>query len=357
MKQMPRAEMPSDKPTLRVHHERQIDTLAKTEKVPLLHRPRVIGTFAAVAILVIIYGATLVFHSITHESTDDAFIDAHVVQIAPKISGRVAAVGVDDNQPVRQGDVLIEIDPRDFEAALAQAKANLAKAQATQMKAEQDQRRAMDLFNQKTISAQERDTALQAAASANADIKGAEAAVSQAELNLKYTKVIAPIEGRVTNKSVEKGDYVQIGQTIMALVPQTVWVTANYKETQLRNMRPGQSALIRVDAYPSRKLRGHVDSIQAGSGARFSLLPPENATGNYVKVVQRVPVKIVLDEQPDVQRVLGPGMSVVPEVAIAHGAGAFFKVLVGAVVTILLVILGAALWIGRIRLKEDGAAG
>jgi membrane fusion protein (multidrug efflux system) len=133
------------------------------------------------------------------------------------------------------------------------------------------------------------------------------------------------------------------------LVTPERWTTANFKETQLRNMRPGQPAQVSVDAYPDHPLRGHVDSIQAGSGARFSLLPPENATGNYVKVVQRVPVKIVLDEQPDVQRTLGPGMSVVPTVTVSDGAGVVFKV---AAVTIILaagVIFGAALWIGRVR--------
>ena len=120
----------------------------------------------------------------------------------------------------------------------------------------------------------------------------------------------------MTRKSVEPGAYVQVGQTLFSIVPDRVWVVANFKETQLRHMRPGQPATVRVDAYPDRLFRGHVDSIQAGSGARFSLLPPENATGNYVKVVQRVPVKIVIDEAPDPQHVLGPGMSVVPEVRV-----------------------------------------
>jgi membrane fusion protein, multidrug efflux system len=356
---MEAAQTPTDKPAeLRVHREpADNERSTSTPKEPWVRRPRVIMAFAAVAVLAIMYAATLVFHSLTHESTDDAFVDAHVVQIAPKIAGRVAAVRVDDNQQVKQRDVLIELDPRDFEAALAQAKANLAKAQATQNKAEEDRRRALELFGRQVISAQERDAALQAATSANAEIAADQAAIKQAELNVKYTKVIAPTNGRVTKKSVETGDYVQVGQAVMALVPEQVWVTANYKETQLRSMLPGQSATIRVDAYPNRKLRGHVDSIQAGSGARFSLLPPENATGNYVKVVQRVPVKIVFDEQPDVQRVLGPGMSVVPEVNIDHASSAAVKVCIGALIVIALVIFGAALWIGRIRLTQHGATG
>lgn len=354
---MEAAHTPEDKPELRVHREPgQSLPRSSTQKRPLLQRPRVVMIAAAIAIIAFIYIATIIFHSLTHESTDDAFVDAHVVQIAPKVAGRVAAVHVDDNQSVKSGDPLIEIDPRDFEAALAQAKANLVKAQATQNKAEEDRRRALELFSRQVISPQERDAALQAAASANADIAADQAAIKQAELNVKYTKVIAPIDGRVTNKSAEMGAYVQVGQSIMALVPEQVWVTANYKETQLRSMLPGQPATVRVDAYPNRRLRAHVDSIQAGSGARFSLLPPENATGNYVKVVQRVPVKIIFDEQPDVQRVLGPGMSVVPEVDIDHALRAAVKVCIGAVIGIALVILGAAFWIGRIRIAGHGNA-
>ena len=175
------------------------------------------------------------------------------------------------------------------------------------------------------------------------------AAIQQAELNLSYTKIFAPEDGRVTKKAVEPGDYVQVGQNLFALVTPECWTTANFKETQLRNMRPGQPAQVSVDAYPDPPLHGHVDSIQAGSGARFSLLPPENATGNYVKVVQRVPVKIVLDEQPDVQRVLGPGMSVVPTVTVSDGAGAIIPVVSIATLLAIGVVVGAALWIGRLR--------
>jgi membrane fusion protein (multidrug efflux system) len=153
----------------------------------------------------------------------------------------------------------------------------------------------------------------------------------------------------VTNKSVAPGDYIQVGQTLMALVPPRVWVTANFKETQLRDMRPGQSAIISIDAYRGLKLRGHVDSIQAGSGAAFSLLPPENATGNYVKVVQRVPVKIVFDQQSNSQHVLGPGMSVAPDVQVANGFGPAIKVIAGAVLLIAIVIIGAVLWIRKVR--------
>ncbi len=151
---------------------------------------------------------------------------------------------------------------------------------------------------------------------ATAQIGQLEAAVRQAELDISYTKISAPESGRITRKSVEPGAYVQVGQTLFSVVPDRAWVVANFKENQLRHMRPGQPARIRVDAYPDRVFNGHVDSIQAGSGARFSLLPPENATGNYVKVVQRVPVKILFDDPPEPDRPLGPGMSVVPEVTV-----------------------------------------
>ena len=152
--------------------------------------------------------------------------------------------------------------------------------------------------------------------SAGATTEQLRSQVAQAELELSYTKIYAPETGRVTRKSVEEGALVQIGQPLLAIVPGDVWVTANFKENQIGRMTPGQSVEISVDAYPDKKFKGHVDSIQAGTGARFSLIPPENATGNYVKVVQRVPVKIVFDEPPDPKHMLAPGMSVVPEVAV-----------------------------------------
>jgi membrane fusion protein (multidrug efflux system) len=154
------------------------------------------------------------------------------------------------------------------------------------------------------------------AETAGASIEQLQAAVQQAELELSYTKIYAPEAGRVTNKSVEEGAIVQVGQPLMAVVPGEVWVTANFKESQLGQLKAGEPVEIYVDAYPDKVFKGHVDSIQAGTGARFSLLPPENAAGNYVKVVQRVPVKIVFDEQPDTQRMLAPGMSVEPEVKV-----------------------------------------
>jgi len=325
------------------------DSSAKEKKQSLFRRPGVIIAAAALAIIGIGYGAFAMFHSFTHESTDDAFVDAHIILTAPKIAGRVTAVHITDNQDVKKGDLLVEIDPADAEAALAQAKAKLGHDEAAQLKADQDLKRQQDLFGKGAISPQDRDTAIQNAATTKADVQTDKAAIQQAELNLSYTKIFAPDDGRVTNKAVEPGNYVQIGQTIFALITPERWTTANFKETQLRNMRPGQPVQVSVDAYPDHPLRGHVDSIQAGSGARFSLLPPENATGNYVKVVQRVPVKIVLDEQPDVQRTLGPGMSVVPTVTVSDGAGVLLTVVSIGIALAIGVIVGAALWIGRIR--------
>ena len=363
----------------------------ESKKTPLFRRRGVVIGAAIALVLAICYVATIFFHNLTHESTDDAFIDAHIVSIAPKIAGKISAVKVSDNQLVKKGQVLLEIDSRDIEATVAQKRAALEVAQArlenARMSAEQaeahvntllaayasvqastksaaaetekvrgDLARNSDLVASGAISKQDfqhskSDTAsseatldskekqLQAAAAyaeegrkqagsaqaqasaAQAEVAEAQAELHQVELQKSYTEITAPEAGRVTNKSIEPGNYVQVGQPLFAIVPPHVWVTANFKETQLTNMRPGQPAEVEVDAYPARSLHGHVDSIQAGSGARFSLLPPENATGNFVKVVQRVPVKIALDEQPNVQEVLGPGMSAVPDVKVKGSFG------------------------------------
>lgn len=392
---------------------------SEPEKTPLFHRTGVIVGAAAVLVVAILYVGTIFFHSLTHESTDDAFIDAHIVSVSPKIAGRVSAVRVRDNELVHKGDLLLEIDPRDVSAMVAQRSAALDVAKAhlenAQMSAEQaqahvntllaayasakastaataadaakvqgDLQRARGLIESGAISKQEfahsqADTTssqatleskkkqLQAAeafaqegkkqagsaqaqvGAAKAEVAQAQAELQQAELQKSYTKITAPETGRVTNKSIEPGAYVQVGQPLFAIVPPQVWVTANFKETQLTEMRPGQPAEVAVDAYPDRPLHGHVDSIQAGSGARFSLLPPENATGNFVKVVQRVPVKIVLDEQPGVQQILGPGMSAVPDVKVSGGFGPLLEAAIICGVAIL-VLLGATIWwLRRVR--------
>jgi membrane fusion protein, multidrug efflux system len=306
-----------------------------------------------------------------YESTDDAFIDGYVTLISPRVPGQVARLMVTDNQEVKAGDVLVEIDPRDYETSLSQAKADLAaansqanqsraqvnvseakvaQAQAAVTAAEAEAQRANDDLKRyenvesRAVSKSSIDLAQAQARSANANLEAAysqtnaveaevvlseagvetaiaavqqaEAKLQQAELNLSYTKIIAPMDGRVTARTVQMGHYVQPGQALLALVPKDVWVTANFKETQLTYMKPGQPVELRVDAYPNKKFKGNVDSLQAGTGARFSLLPPENAVGNYIKVVQRVPVKIIFDEELPTNLDIAPGMSVVPEVKV-----------------------------------------
>ena len=417
----------------------------------------------AVLLIGIIIGLRYWLYARSHESTDDAFIDGHIIQISPKVAGYIAKIHVDDNQQVKAGDLLIEIDPRDYEVRLRQAQAaldaglareneakrnvtltrstsaatvqqaraalqrsrtevasqregaasaqssatqataavqtaqaNVAQtsaqvraAQAEATRANADVERYRGLYQKDEISRQQLDQAIATARTANAEVEsarqkvaaaqaqvnearaaqsaasqtaqrartqigGAEAGVNeavgrlaqantapeavavseaqaatatasteqlraqlaQAELELSYTKIYAPEDGRVTRKSVEEGALVQVNQPLLAIVPGDVWVTANFKENQIGRMTPGQAVEITVDAYPDKTFKGHIDSIQAGTGSRFSLIPPENATGNYVKVVQRVPVKIVFDEPPDPKHMLAPGMSVVPEVAV-----------------------------------------
>jgi membrane fusion protein (multidrug efflux system) len=307
-----------------------------------------------------------------YETTDDAFIAGHVTNVSPRVAGRVIKVLAEDNQNVPAGDVLVTLDPDTFKvklnqaaadlneaeqrlqeahskhlaalAAVDQAKADAASAEAGAGNAATDLFRYNNLIDSGAVSQQARDNAdtlsrtssagLQSArkrlasveAQANVaatQIHTAEAAVDkcrasleQARLDLSYTEIKASVAGRVTNKSVEPGDYLQVGQAIMSLVRDDVWVVANFKETQLTKMRPGQTVSITVDAYPDHEFTGRVESLQAGTGAAFSLLPPQNASGNYVKVVQRVPVKIVFDTLPDEGYHLAPGMSVVPQVRV-----------------------------------------
>jgi len=193
---------------------------------------------------------------------------------------------------------------------------NARKAQAQIAAAQAQVQEAQGRLAQANTGTQQVAVSEAQAQSAGASIEQLQAAVAEAELELSYTKIYAPDTGSVTHKSVEPGALVQSGQPLMAIVPGNVWVTANFKENQIGRMQPGQPVEIVVDTYPDKTFKGHVDSIQAGTGSRFSLLPPENATGNYVKVVQRVPVKIVFDEPPDPRHMLAPGMSVVPEVKV-----------------------------------------
>jgi membrane fusion protein (multidrug efflux system) len=238
------------------------------------------------------------------------------------------------------------------EATAKESKADADAAEATATRAKADFTRAQTLRTNETISAQEFDQAKAAADEAEANFNSAKqkadadeskvdeanaqlaaakaeseavfaqlnqskTEVDSANLNLSYTKIFAPGDGRVTRKQVEVGDYLQAGQQIMSLVPVEVWVVANFKESQLRKMKPGQSALVEIDALGGRKFRAHVDSVQAGSGAAFCLLPPENATGNFVKVIQRVPVKIIFDDALPADHTIGPGLSVTPSVQVS----------------------------------------
>jgi membrane fusion protein (multidrug efflux system) len=269
-----------------------------------------------VALAGLTFGIRYYLHARAYESTDDAFIEAHVVPVSHKVPSYVSKVHVDDNQHVQRDELLVELDPRDYDARLAQASANLTAGQVEVMRARMEAHRIRALVPDQAVSKQDMDNAVARERTALAQVAQSEAAVQQARLDLSYTKIVAPETGRITRKRVERGAYVQVGQTLFVIVPDHVWVVANYKETQLEHMRTGQPASIHVDAYPDKVFHGHVDSIQAGSGAAFSLLPPENATGNYVKVVQRVPVKIVIDDPPDDEHVLGPGMSVVPEIQV-----------------------------------------
>src|SRR5665213_2744772 len=291
-------------------------------------------------------------HARNYESTDDAFIDAHVVRVAPRVAGQITRVLVRDNELVAAGDLLVEIDPADTQSRLsqaisqrveaqtqlAQARAQLpasaaardqalataagAQAQADKAWRDLSRYRSLHQSNPKAVSQTQLDQIATAAEGAKAQrdaareqVRSAEAQIDEARLNLGYTRIVAPFAGHVTQKSVAAGSYVAPGQEFLAIVPLDVWVTDNFKETQLALMRPSPSVQVSVDACPKVKLPGHVDSIQRGAGQAFALLPAENATGNFVKVVQRVPVKIILDRVPR-DCPLGPGMSVEPRVQV-----------------------------------------
>ena len=373
---------------------------------------------AGIVVVAIVGGIFLWRYFASYESTDDAQVDVHLYPVSARISGYVTKVNVGDNQYVEKGTVLVEIDPKDYEVAVEQAKANLAGAEATaqslnldvpittvsttsqlnfaasgvedagaaisaaekqvsaahaqleaaeanDVKAQDDVRRYKALVDKQEISAQIYDQAVAAAKASTAsvaaardteaaaeqavkqtqsrlgqsvaskrsaetgpqqvsssrararaaiaDVEAKRAALAQAQLNLGYTQIVAPVSGEV-NKSVVVGLNVQAGQQLLTVVPlDEVWITANFKETELRNMKVGQRSEIHVDSS-GRTFKGHVDSIAGATGPLFSLLPPENATGNYVKIVQRIPVKIVLEPGENQDHQLRPGMNVVPDV-------------------------------------------
>ena len=378
------------------------------------------GIAIAAAVVLIVIGFFVWRHYAGWESTDDAEVNAHISSVSARVAGHVVKVNVDDNQYVKTGDVLVEIDPADYAVALERAKAEYADAQATaeaariglpiasittssqvenanaeiqnstagleaaqkqaeaaqaklrqaesdNARAQADLNRYKQLVAKDEISKQQYDQAFAAASASAANVDAArstlaaaqeqvsqsrskilqaraaartagtapqqisvararaasaeavaqknKAALQQAELNLKYASIVAPANGVIGRRSVEVGQNVQVGQEILSIVPDDVWITANFKETQLAKMRPGQPVEIKADMN-GRKYRGHLESLGAASGARFSLLPPENATGNYVKVVQRLPVKIVLEKGENSDHALRPGMSVEPRVKV-----------------------------------------
>ena len=254
-------------------------------------------------------------HSRRFQSTDDAFIAARAFSMAPKVSGYITAVPVTDNQHVAAGDVIARIDDRDYRVALDQAKAQLAHDQALLEQAQKNLGRYQFLVQRSAISQQQADDQGFLVAQDESTVALDQAKVVAAQLDLSHTTISAAEPGRVVSLTAAVGQFAQAGTALTMLVPDEIWVTANFKETQLDSMRPGQAVTLAIDAYPDRAIRGHIASVQPGSGTAFSLLPAQNATGNFVKIVQRVPVKIVIDAPP-ADLALGPGMSVVPVVRI-----------------------------------------
>jgi membrane fusion protein (multidrug efflux system) len=282
----------------------------KPPRAGLLRRHPFAVTFGLLLFIPVAASGYLYWDNAQHfESTDDSFIAARQFAIAPKVSGYITAVPVTDNQPVSGRAVIARIDPRDYRVALDQADAQLAHDQAVLADAQKNLARYQFLSKTNSIAQQQVDDQTYLVEQDKATVALDQAKVDASELNLSYTTVTAGEAGRVVSLSAAVGQYAQAGTTLTMFVPSNIWVTANFKETQLDAMRPGQPVTLTIDAYPDRTIRAHVASVQPGSGPAFSLLPPENATGNWVKIVQRVPVKIVMDDPPtDVA--LGPGMSV-----------------------------------------------
>jgi len=288
----------------------------RSRRRPLYRRRWFAPVAAMVVVILALGGSGYWWYASGRVSTDDAFVEGRLVRISAQVAAQVEKLAVTDNQMVKEGDLLVQLDDRELRAQAEQAEAQARAAQVTAQNAGIDARRASELFARQLIARQALDAAQATARSTASEAEALRKQASAAALKLSYTRITAPEAGRITRRTVEEGAYVQVGQVLMTIVPNDFWVIANYKETQLDRVRPGQPVVIKVDAYPRLRLRGHVDSIQAGTGARFSLLPPENATGNYVKVVQRVPVKILFDELPSDPWILGPGMSVVPTIEL-----------------------------------------
>jgi membrane fusion protein (multidrug efflux system) len=346
--------------------------LIADQAAPPRRRRLLPGLIGGIVVLGIITAGVLYWRDARHyESTDDAFIDGDISQISAQISGRVTKILLQDNQAVSAGQILVQIDPRDEQmrvdqmaaqrdqaaaqldearanlpvrqADLDQAIANTRVAQANQVQSQRDLAR-YTAINPNAISAQTLDSGRAAAstgaarveaarqaeagsraqlavartqiASAEAALRLADADVANAKLQLSYTSITAPADGRIARRTVQLGNYVTPGEALLAVVQRPCWVTANFKESQLADMRPGQPATIAIDAFGGRSLDAHVTSLQPGTGSVFSSLPAENATGNYVKIVQRLPVKLAFDGDACHDLALAPGMSVTPRVKL-----------------------------------------
>jgi membrane fusion protein (multidrug efflux system) len=333
---------------------------------------------AVIAVLGLFFGVRYWMYASTHEDTDDAYITGYTHQISSRITGTVEQVLVDDNWHVTAGQPLLKLDPRDYEVALTQARASylqakaqlvqataqipLVEAQLAQAQAQADSSKANSDYLQRTfernnqlfyqgrgvISKQDLDNAQsqaetnlatykanQAAVSvakenlkvaqaqqqaASAQVDAAQAQVQNAQLQLSYCTIVAPVSGRIAEKTVQTGNRLSVGQALMAVVEDNVWILANLKETQLEKVRVGQPVDIKIDALPHYRFKGRVDSLQPGSGSNFALLPPDNATGNFIKIVQRVPVKILFDPESikAVRDKIVPGLSTMPSIAVTQ---------------------------------------
>ncbi len=307
-----------------------------------------------VGIIAILIAAFLIFEASKYQSTDDAYVDTTTVSVSPKVAGQIVKVLVKDNQQVKAGDVVAVIDKVDYEVKLQQADAAYQRALLNQQNAHanlnaanseielarKDVERYQNLYKAGAVSKQTLDSAItnlekkqasqitaeqaifssnpaNASKVADADLNVLKAQKRAAELALEYTDIIAPIDGTVSGKKVEVGMMVQAGSPLFVIVPNDVWVVANFKETQIRGMKEGAPVDIKIDTYPDKVFKGKIDSIQRASGAKSSLFPPENAVGSFVKIVQRIPVKIVFTEDYDKNEYkVIPGMSVVPKVRV-----------------------------------------
>ena len=333
---------------------------------------------AVIAVLGLFFGVRYWMYASTHEDTDDAYVTGYTHQISSRITGTVEQVLVDDNWHVTAGQPLLKLDPRDYEVALTQARASylqakaqlvqataqipLVEAQLAQAQAQADSSKANSDYLQRTfernnqlfyqgrgvISKQDLDNAQSQAETnlatykanlaavsvakenlkvaqaqqqaASAQVDAAQAQVQNAQLQLSYCTIVAPVSGRIAEKTVQTGNRLSVGQALMAVVEDNVWILANLKETQLEKVRVGQPVDIKIDALPHYRFKGRVDSLQPGSGSNFALLPPDNATGNFIKIVQRVPVKILFDPESikAVRDKIVPGLSTMPSIAVTQ---------------------------------------